>query len=378
MSHIPLAKNRVVQKRWLFLPLAVVVFALLAMAALTIRNWLLLVWPGMPRLLYWPVYVVLPLSIGISYLIPRSTLSRILHGVGETYLGFFIYLNTTVIALQIGHLILWLTGTTFGRRGHLIAGFIVLAVTAGVYIYGVVNAFFLRETHYEFTVEKPRERDVRIALISDLHFGFTTGRRMMRRIARKVNRLDADLVLIAGDLFDEAYTNLRHKERVAEDLRSLRSRHGVYACIGNHDLLSKDPRKDEFCRRAGVTILRDEAVQADGIWVAGRLDATLRDRLTAEELLRDRQGPVVVLDHQPDDIRSLAEGGADLILCGHTHAGQTFPGNYMVHFMHELSYGCRQYGKAHAVVTSGAGFWGPPLRVLSFNEVVCIDLKFNG
>ncbi|MBR2667295.1 MAG: metallophosphoesterase [Oscillospiraceae bacterium] len=377
MSHLFSMRQRAVQKRWLFPPLAILIFLLIALAAVSARRWLHLVWPGLPGAVFWPVYVILPMSIGISYMLPRSVLSRVLHCIGECYLGFFIYMSTAVIALQILHLIARLAGHTFTDRGRCIAGFVVLAVTVAVYLYGVINAFFLRETHYEIEVDLSRSMDLRLVLLSDLHLGFTTGRNMVRRIARKVNALNGDLVLIAGDLFDEAYSTLRRSGQVAADLRSLHGRLGVYACLGNHDMLSDDPRKEDFYRRAGITVLQDETVQIDGITVAGRRDAVCPDRLSVPELLRDRDGPVILLDHQPNQIWAARDAGVDLILSGHTHGGQTFPGNYLVHFMHELSYGYRQYGKTHAFVTSGAGFWGPPLRVLMFNEVVCIDVRFQ-
>ena len=377
MSHVLSIRQRAVQKRWLFLPLSILIFLLIALAAVSVRRWLHLVWPGLPDAVFWPVYVILPMSIAISYMLPRSPLIRTLHCIGECYLGFFIDMSTAVIALQILHLIAWLAGRTFIDRGRCIAGFIVLGATVAVYLYGVINAFFLRETHYEIELDRHRDTDLRLLLLSDLHLGFTTGKNMVRRIARKVNSLDGDLILIAGDLFDEAYGTLRHSDRIAADLRSLKSRLGVYACLGNHDMLSDDPRKEDFYRRAGITVLQDETIRTDGITVVGRRDAVCHDRLSMAELCRDLTGPTVVLDHQPNQIWAAAEAGVDLLLCGHTHGGQTFPGNYLVHFMHELSYGYRRYGSTHALVTSGAGFWGPPLRVLMFNEVVCIDLRFR-
>ncbi len=377
MSHILSIRQRAVQKRWLFPPLSILIFLLIVLAAVSVRRWFHLVWPGLPGAVFWPIYVVLPLCIGISYMIPRSTLSRVLHCIGECYLGFFIYMSTAAIALQLVHLIAWLAGCSFYDRGRCIAGFVVLAVTVAIYLYGVINAFFLRETRYEIELDRPRDTDLRVVLISDLHLGFTTGKNMANRIARKVNALNGDLVLIAGDLFDEAYITLRNSDLVAADLRSLRSRLGTYACLGNHDMLSDDPRKEDFYRRAGITVLRDEAVQTDGVTIVGRRDAVCHDRLPMADLVRDCSGPVIVLDHQPNQIWAARDAGVDLLLCGHTHGGQTFPGNYLVHFMHELSYGYRQYGKTHAFVTSGAGFWGPPLRVLMFNEVACIDVRFQ-
>ena len=92
----------------------------------------------------------------------------------------------------------------------------------------------------------------------------------------------------------------------------------------------------------------------------------------------DLTKPVIVMDHEPKEFKQLSEAGADLDLSGHTHDGQIFPGNLVTGMMWENSCGYKKIGNMHSVVTSGAGVWGPPLRVGTKSEVCQITVRFSG
>jgi len=102
--------------------------------------------------------------------------------------------------------------------------------------------------------------------------------------------------------------------------------------------------------------------------------------MTAAELLAniDPARPVVVLEHEPKEFQALREAGADVALCGHTHAGQLFPGNLVVPFFNENAWGYRRVHDLDTVVTAGVGYYGPPMRVGTNSEVSVVNLKFNG
>ena len=91
----------------------------------------------------------------------------------------------------------------------------------------------------------------------------------------------------------------------------------------------------------------------------------------------DRTLPVLVFDHQPKQLKELAAAGVDLDLSGHTHNGQVFPGNLFLRLMWKNPCGVRKIGDMYSVVTSGAGFWGPGLRIGTDNEVVLLEVEFR-
>ena len=104
------------------------------------------------------------------------------------------------------------------------------------------------------------------------------------------------------------------------------------------------------------------------------------ERKTALELISGIEGTIIVLDHQPVQFEQIQRAGAHLVLSGHTHNGQIFPGNLMTMIIYKkagsVSYGYWQGKTMQGVVTSGAGVWGPPLRVGTNCEIAVINLKF--
>ena len=196
----------------------------------------------------------------------------------------------------------------------------------------------------------------------------------------KINAEEPDVVVIAGDIFDNEYDAIYEPDRVADLLAGLKSRYGTYACYGNHDLDEKilagftfetkeeriaDRRFGEFLDRAKIHLLEDD----------DRIRKTQETRDTPSELLTglDQSLPVFVIDHQPSELTELAEAGADLDLGGHTHDGQLFPGNILTGLMWENACGMKKVGDMYSIVTSGVGLWGPPMRIGTKAEVVIID-----
>ena len=218
-------------------------------------------------------------------------------------------------------------------------------------------------------------------------------------MVRKINRMDADLVVIAGDLFDNEYEALDDPNKLAKILSGIKSKYGVYACYGNHDIEEKilagftfrskkkkvsDPRMDQLLKNAGIKLLRDEGVLiADSFYLYGRADAKvpgrgIQSRKTAKEITStmDMDKPVIVLDHEPSELQKLSDAGVDLDLCGHTHDGQMFPGNLTVKLFWENAYGYLKKGNMHNIVTSGVGVFGPNMRVGTKNEICEITVTF--
>lgn len=176
---------------------------------------------------------------------------------------------------------------------------------------------------------------MRIALISDLHLGSEIGSAQMRRVVEEVNACEADIVVIAGDVFNAEVEDCCDLDETAAELRRIKSRLGVYAVLGNHDPSPEYPPLQAFFESAGIRLLNDETVAFSGFTLVGRAESApihgdvSEGRKSLAELLAgaDRSNPVIVIDHRPAGVDEAVAFGADLIMCGHTHRGQIFPAN---------------------------------------------------
>lgn len=334
--------------------------------------WFRTLWPALPGWLFWPPFALLLASITLSYSLPRGRLSSTLHIVGEAVMPPMLTLLPLLFPAVILRL-LW-PGLPVRPTGWVVLALFVLLCGAGS-----VNAMQLRTKTYALPFDRPFPA-LRIALISDLHLGAFTGKRMMRRIADAVLRCKPDLVIIAGDLFDDRLADVRHADAALAALGRLTTACPVFACEGNHDLFeAKNPARDAFIARAGIRLLRDEAVVHAGLNLIFRKDKRDPNRLPPARLFERAAPllPIVAIDHNPAEAESLWAAGADLVLSGHTHGGQTFPGPLLFKLAGVHAYGCRQAGGSVAIVTSGAGTYGTPIRLGVNNEIVLIETRQN-
>ena len=194
---------------------------------------------------------------------------------------------------------------------------------------------------------------------------------------------------------------MQNPDRIAKTLAGIKSRYGSFGVFGNHDVTERllggfsvasqakemrDPRFEEFAKKAKIRILDDEVMLIDdAFYLVGRKDAQkpgdgTKNRIEPEVILSglDKAKPIIVLEHQPKQLKELETSGADMQLCGHTHDGQMFPGNLTVKLMWENACGYLKKGNLHSIVTSGVGVWGPAMRVGIDCEICPITIHFQG
>jgi len=229
----------------------------------------------------------------------------------------------------------------------------------------------------------PRELDgFTIVQLSDLHVGLTIDRAFVQRVVDRTNALAPDLVALTGDLVDGKVTDLR--DEIAP-LGQLRAPHGVFAVTGNHEYYAGvDPWIEELTR-LGARYLRNERVAirrgAASFDLAGVDDYNAGGPGHGEDLAaatagRDPSTALVLLAHQPRQVRRAARHGVDLQLSGHTHGGQIWPWHYIVKLQQGgLLAGRYEYGQTQLYVTRGCGYWGPPVRLLAPLEITRIILR---
>jgi predicted MPP superfamily phosphohydrolase len=253
-------------------------------------------------------------------------------------------------------------------------------------IAGTINAARVRVTFVELTLPKKEgsRNTLNIALASDIHLGTMVGKCMLGRITGKIKGLNPDLILFAGDVLDEDPEPVMRKN-LGEALKSLCAPLGVFAVPGNHEYYGGIEKARKYLSDHGVTLLRDRVVALGNcVNLAGREDPTMRGfsgkrRLSPRELLAgaDTAYPVIVMDHQPPRRAGTAMKGADLLLCGHTHDGQFWPVNHITDRLFNPGYGHLRYNGTQVYVSSGAGTWGPPVRIGTRPEVVHLRIRFE-
>ena len=361
------------------------------------------------RIILTVIYTLIALTPLTGFLIRKPAfLHRILKITSNYFLGIFMYILMVLFSIDIVRLILkyavhasWIQSRiVFAAVGACCICIVIIISFSGIY-----HAKHIKVTPYKITVDKsaPDMDSLKIVLLADTHFGYNSGAVHAQEIVDKINEQQPDLVCIAGDIFDNEYDAIREPEKISEILRTIRSKYGVYACWGNHDLNEpilagftfkhkkedskqlKDPRMKRFLQNSNIQLLEDEAVLIDNsFYVVGRKDASLIEKIeekrkTPAQLTQklDKDKTIIVIDHQPKELQDIADAGVDLDLCGHTHDGQTFPGNYTVKFLWENPCGYLQKGSMHNIVTSGSGVWGPAMRVGTDSEICTINLTFS-
>lgn len=289
------------------------------------------------------------------------------------YMAAFIYM---LIVFVLYDIILLFFRKIINRK---IAAVIVLASVLCVVLYGFISAYYIRVVEYDANISKDIE-PLKIVQISDTHYGANEGVFMAEQIVNRVNEQNPDIVLFTGDIFDGSYEWVEEPDKTAEILSAINSKYGVYACWGNHDTYGGNtPEMYDFLKKAGINILEDEAVLVNNeFYVIGRLDAENSNYIakSIEVLMADvdKTKPVIVMDHRPKELKNSAEAGVDITLSGHTHNGQTFPVNLFIDRFWDNAYGLKKYDDMTSIVTSGAGLWGPPVRVGTQSEIAVIDV----
>ncbi len=350
------------------------------------------------------LFALLPVA---GAMLQDSKIKFLLQKWGNIWLGFYLYYLGTLILLLLG----WVIGnlirktilkSTTRTRGRPLMLLISIITGLTVMVYGMIHAQNTRVVTYDVTIDKTvgDQKKMKLILIADLHMSVNSKHKTIQKMVDLINAEDADAVVIAGDIFTSSYESMDDPDRYAEILRGIRSKYGVFAVYGNHDVeetlfggfpispISKAFRTkqmEEFFLDAGFNVLYDETVMLnDEVQLVGRVDGEKAGdgtavRKSAEELLKDidSEKPVIVLEHEPIDFANLKEYGADLALCGHTHAGQIFPGNLIVPFFNENAFGYKVVSGLQTIVTAGVGFYGPPMRVGTDSDISVVNLTFQ-
>jgi len=353
-------------------------------------RWLCLVLPNAnPKL-----FIIIPAVIALSFVLAFLPLDLgikkrlvwfnwFLMGLFLYFLMFFLVSDTALLIGKVSKII----PSPVPQAFIINAGWIVLALVAGMAAYGTYNGRQIKRASYSVQIAKKTPlANLNIVLISDTHLGYQNDEKWLAKIVAAINALNPDIVVMAGDVFNDNFRVLSNPDNAVRSLQSIKSTYGVYACWGNHDGGKTLDEMLQFLEQGNVKVLQDEyLVIEDKFTIVGRKDSSPigyqgEPRKELSHVLEgiNTELPIIVLDHNPANIREYGNA-VDLILSGHTHRGQMFPANIITHFAYEVDYGHyqRDANSPHVIVTSGAGGWGPPFRIGINNEVASILAEFK-
>jgi len=367
-----------------------------------------------------PIFAIIYAAIAVLMIVMNfatvayfpAVIKDAMRWLGGCWMGFFFYAFILFLAADaviiIGRLFKLIPSPT-PPNIRVYACLAAITLTAALIAYGIIHTNRIRVTSYTIKLNdsKTLHGGMKIVMAADLHLGAGGSEKRLPKIINAINDQKPDLICFAGDIFNDSYYAISNPEKASELFRSLRATHGVYACPGNHDAGKSAEEMADFLQRSDVKLLSDEFDIVNGqAVVLGRLDPRpiggfkgLRRAAISELILKmnneknitlinnksapgqtklftvNGNMPIIVIDHNPKSIHEYGNE-VDLVLSGHTHKGQLFPGNLVTKAIYTADYGHyqKEHGSPNLIVTSGAGTWGPPMRVGTNCEIVSISV----
>ncbi|AIF49613.1 metallophosphoesterase [Pelosinus sp. UFO1] len=343
------------------------------------------------RLFYLLIFGICALSYPLGSLIQTlspSTLGDNLTYAGSFWLGMIYYLLIATLfidLLRVLHKYKPFLPKRATQHPFFVAT-VIFWLTTGLILYGTWNARHPVTMNYEITIPKTTGslETLQVVMVSDIHLGKIIDNRRLTKIVNRINQLEPDIVLIAGDIIDNQVDVLPDQNMI-ENFSRLHPKLGTYAILGNHEYFDKQPdRVIQYMEQGNVHILRDQwAIVANSFYVVGRDDVSKqrytgikRQDLASVMMGIDHSLPILLLDHQPTSLEDAVNQGVDLQLSGHTHLGQLFPNNLITKKLYELDWGYLSKENLQVIVSCGVGTWGPPIRIGNRPEIINLTIHF--
>ena len=229
----------------------------------------------------------------------------------------------------------------------------------------------------------PQLSGLTVVQMSDIHVGALIGKGFINAIVEKANAQKPDIICITGDLVDGTVAML---EADVAPLAKLKARYGTFFVTGNHEYYSGAQAWIRHLGKLGIQVMRNSAMT---IGDTAKLDIAGVDDHSAGRFFpdhgvfpdlvargRDPDRPMILMAHQPRSIDLVQDLKPDLVLSGHTHGGQLWPFAGVVRLVQPYIAGLYQHN-AHTqiYVSSGTGYWGPPMRLLAPSEITKLVLS---
>lgn len=360
-----------------------------------IRGWQFLASYPSLKIPYTFLFIIIAYGYVLAKMLYRSLppiMYDIIIGVGAIWFAFLAYFIISLLLIDIIRLLnSWLNffPTLINNNYETvkkITGLSVILIVSLIVFLGNLNKRDIKIKELEIDLPKGNSKisELNVVMASDIHLSPIDGEKLLSRIVDKMNSLNPDIILLAGDIVDDKAVILDQRN-IGESFKRLKPKYRVYSINGNHEFINEVESSVKYAEQFGIKFLRDSYELIDSsFYVIGREDSSMiqftgKQRKSLNEIVKnlDHKYPKILLDHTPFKLEQAEQNGIDLQLSGHTHHGQIWPANIITSMIYELSWGYLKKGKTHYYVSSGAGTWGPPVRTGSSSEIVNLKVKFE-
>ena len=292
------------------------------------------------------------------------------------WVGFMINL---LLFFAFGWLIILLGDLAGLNPPEKIIGAVAIFGAVVYSLYGILNAFTPIVKKINVSINNLPKKWIgrKIVQISDVHLGHIYRDHYLTEVAKRINRLEPDAVVITGDLFDGTDGNI---EIFIKPLNLLEAPKGIFYASGNHETYLGTTKTFETLAKTKITCLRNEIKTVDGLQFIGIEFPGHGEKIKVVETIKKisnfkRACPSILLWHMPTQVARIRKLGISLMLSGHTHKGQLFPFGIATRFMFRgYDYGLKQKANFSIYTSCGLGAWGTPMRTEGHSEIVEITL----
>jgi len=330
-----------------------------------------------------PGWRIVPFGLSAAFIVSRiagqrraNSILRLTDRISAVWLGVLNFCLFAAVGCWGASAASKVFGLGLDRR-VIAAVFYGLAILAS--IGGFLNASWLRVTRVSAKLPHlpPAWDGKEVVLMSDLHLGNIRGAPFMRRVVNKVRSLRPYAVFVSGDMFDGPKADY---DRLVEPCRELSAPAGVYFVTGNHEEFTDRAKYVAAIERAGLRVLHNEKVTVQGLQIVGVHDSEAVEPEMFRKILQDaavdRRQASILLAHRPSNLAIPEAAGISLQVSGHTHKGQNWPWSWVAYRVHgPFAYGLNRLENLLVLTSSGAGTWGPPMRLGTKSEIVLIRLE---
>ncbi|MFH1210019.1 MAG: metallophosphoesterase [archaeon] len=282
--------------------------------------------------------------------------------IGSTWMGILFLLFCSLLIYEILKFIIRIDKHT--------AGVIIIVFVLILTVYSIINASFINVKKVQIEIDDVN--NLKIVQISDVHLGNIRNSDFLKRIVKKTNSLEPDIVVITGDLFDGGPKLNKDLISHIDEIQA-----PVYFVTGNHETYEGVDNVSNLLKDTKVNFLRNEVVNFRDIQIIG-VDYSENRNYLGEILPKlniNKTKSSILLYHSPGGLKYSSENSIDLQLSGHTHNGQIIPFNGFVRLAYKYIKGLHKYNEMYLYVSQGTGTWGPPMRLGSRNEITFIEVR---
>lgn len=349
------------------------------------RAWTVIPTSNLARICLIVLAVILVGSLLLTFLLGEHLpicVTSVMYKIGTSWFFIFLYFLIFNLLTDLIRATRLIPKDTLNHYTHdnwlsfaLMVGFVGLLMLCGYLKYRIKE-----RVEVPITIAKSLgegQQPLKIVAISDMHLGYNIGKKELQNWITIINKENPDVVVIAGDIIDNSLRPVL-ADSLADDLRNIKSKYGVYAVLGNHDYMAGVDGVTKFLKESNIKLLKDQSVLVDSIfYLIGRDDKTNPNRKSLDQLMfgMDNTKPVILLDHQPYHLEEAEQNGVDMQFSGHTHRGQVWPISLITDAIYEDSYGAIKKGDTNVYVSSGIGIWGGKFRIGTQSEYVVINLE---